>query len=537
MGYCIMRNEKVKTMSKCIGLENEHNRASSEEDLYKERFSPNIDWEKTDQNIYLVRKNNWKRIIDNELRKHGIKKRKDAVLMIDSIYTASPEAMKQWDNETMLNYFKDCLEFHQKHFGLVINAVIHLDETTPHLHVDDIPLIQKEDGSWKLSAKEVIGNRFKMSKTQSDFYKEVGKKYGLERGEEKSLKVHKEVSHKLAEDNKKLKAENSGLEERNNQLGEEISSKEEFGKFLDSENQNKDNLLKSKEIEIQKSKELNEDLEILKKEERELKSRISELKLQAEFSEKERNSKNDDLQQLTKDFDNELSIYKDRRIPKYKKNLHGMYLVPEEDILFYENLGSHIRSYERLKNEAEKNYVPTMKRNERLEREVGRLQSQLESEKSTRERGDQQLLEDVGKGLNLSPQEVRKAYERGRYDRLAEENPWKDIDLTLPKSGKVSEKQKVWIEKMLESQLRDGKTEHSWMVAASREVGKENFINKMKSEIIKSIERQGDSCAEVDKAYRKCTSKIAGRFYGNGNVFSTLWNLQKQVELESDYSR
>lgn len=537
MGFCIMRNEKIKTMSHCLGIENEHNRASSEEHLYKERFSPNIDWKKTDQNIYLVKKNNWKRIIENELRKHGIKKRKDAVLLIDSVYTASPEVLATWNEETKLNYFKDCLEFHKRHYGLVINAVIHVDETTPHLHIDDIPLIQKEDGSWKLSAKEVIGNRSKMSKTQSDFYKEVGKKYGLERGEEKSLKVHKEVSHKLAEDNKKLKAENSGLEERNNQLGEEISSKEEFGKFLDSENQNKDNLLKSKEIEIQKSKELNEDLEILKKEERELKSRISELKLQAEFSEKERNSKNDDLQQLTKDFDNELSIYKDRRIPKYKKNLHGMYLVPEEDILFYENLGSHIRSYERLKNEAEKNYVPTMKRNERLEREVGRLQSQLESEKSTRERGDQQLLEDVGKGLNLSPQEVRKAYERGRYDRLAEENPWKDIDLTLPKSGKVSEKQKVWIEKMLESQLKDGKVEHNWMIVASREVGKENFIQKMKQEIIKSIEIQGDTCGEIDKAYRKHTSRISSKFYGNGNVFSTLWNLQNQVQQEADYGR
>ena len=327
------------------------------------------------------------------------------------------------------------------------------------------------------------------------------------------------------------------MEERNNQLGEEISSKEEFGKFLDSENQSKDNLLKSKEAEIQKSKELSEHNKALEQEERELKSRLSELKFQAEFAEQERNDKNDDLQQAVKDFNNELSIYKDRRIPKYKKNLHGQYLVPEKDILFYENLGSHVRNYERLRNEAEKNYVPTLKQNERLQREVGRLQSQLNSEKAEREQEKQQTFEDVGKGLDLPPTEVRKAFERGRYDRLAEQNPWKDIPLTLPKSGKLTDKQKVWIEKMLESQLRDGKTEHNWMVVASREVGKENFIQKMKSEIIKSIEIQADSCAEVDKAYRKHTSKIASRFYGNGNVFSTLWNLQQQVQLEADYSR
>lgn len=190
-----------------------------------------------------------------------------------------------------------------------------------------------------------------------------------------------------------------------------------------------------------------------------------------------------------------------------------------------------------MKNEAEKNYVPTMKRNERLEREVGRLQSQLESEKSARERDNLQVFEDISRSMELTPNEVRKYFERGRYDRLAEENPWKDIDLTLPKTGKVSEKQKVWIEKMLENQLKDGKVEHNWMIVASREVGKENFIQKMKSEIVKSIERQGDTCGEVDKAYRKCTSKIYSRFYGNGNVFSTLWNLQNQVQLESDYSR
>ena len=535
MGFCIMRNEKVKTMNHCIGLENEHNRASSERELYEERFSPNIDWNKTDENIYLVKKSNWKRIVDNELRKHNIKKRKDSVLLIDSIYTASPEAISGWDRETLENYFKDCLEFHKRHYGLIINAVIHLDETTPHLHIDDIPLLQKEDGSWKLSAKEIIGNRAKMSKTQSAFYEEVGKKYGLERGEEKSLKVHKEVSHKLALDNKKLQQENSDLESRNNQLNSEISSKEEFGQFLDNENKNKDNILKNKEAEIQKSKELSEHTKVLEQKERELKRRISELELQAESFEEERNSKNDDLQQTVKEFETECSIYKDRRLPKYKKNHHGQYLVPEEDVLFYENLGSHVRTYERLKREAEENYVPIKKQNERLEREVGRLQSQLESEKSDREREKQKIFEYVGKGLDLSPNEVYRLFERGRYDRLAEENPWKDIDLTLPKSGKVSEKQEIWVEKMLENQLADGKVEHNWMTVASREVGRETFINKMKSEIIKSIEK--DSCSEISKGYQKCTSKISSRFYGNGNVFSTLWNLQQRVELEADYGR
>lgn len=401
-------------------------------------------------------------------------------------------------------------EFKRKNPNLqVIGAYYHNDEpgSAPHLHIDYIP--------WH-------------GKRSRGLDKQIGLKGALE---DMGYTNQKGFSSKKDRESGALAQWSEAMRE----LCKEVVRENGFDvkKGPDKEKKEHQNT-----TEYKKSLQTNEkDIEALEQKERELKQRISELQLQEEFSEKERNAKNDDLQQLTKEFEAECSIYKDRRLPKYKKNLHGMYLVPEEDVLFYENLGSHIRSYERLKNEAEKNYVPTVKRNERLEREVGRLQSQLESEKSTRERGDQQLLEDVGKGLNLSPQEVRKAYERGRYDRLAEENPWKDIDLTLPKSGKVSEKQKVWIEKMLESQLKDGKVEHNWMIVASREVGKENFIQKMKQEIIKSIERQGDSCAEVDKAYQKHATRISSRFYGNGNVFSTLWNLQNQVQQESDYSR
>lgn len=48
---------------------------------------------------------------------------------------------------------------------------VHYDETTPHLHVISVPLTK--DG--RLSARDVIGNKSKMSKTQDSFFEQVGR--------------------------------------------------------------------------------------------------------------------------------------------------------------------------------------------------------------------------------------------------------------------------------------------------------------------------------------------------------------------------
>ena len=75
-------------------------------------------------------------------------------------------------------FFRDCLRFHERHFGHIISAIVHYDETTPHLHIVSVPLTQ--DG--RLSARDVIGNKARMSKTQDEFFEQVGRGYGLERG-------------------------------------------------------------------------------------------------------------------------------------------------------------------------------------------------------------------------------------------------------------------------------------------------------------------------------------------------------------------
>lgn len=79
------------------------------------------------------------------------------MLALDTIYTASQDFFTDRNNTENDRFFRDCLKFHESHFGHIISAVVHYDETTPHLHVISVPLTK--DG--RLSARDVIGNKAK----------------------------------------------------------------------------------------------------------------------------------------------------------------------------------------------------------------------------------------------------------------------------------------------------------------------------------------------------------------------------------------
>lgn len=120
------------------------------------------------------------------------KYRKDAVRVIEVLVTATPDAFVKHGGRIEDNgqYFRDALAYLEAKFGKenVVSAVVHLDETTPHLSVFIVPL---KDG--KLNAKNWLGGRSKLGKMQTEFAVEVGKKYGLERGIEGSGARHESV--------------------------------------------------------------------------------------------------------------------------------------------------------------------------------------------------------------------------------------------------------------------------------------------------------------------------------------------------------
>lgn len=168
--FCIMRTEKRKRTD-ITGIQKENTRTATE---YNNKVSPGMDV----FNVVLKESDNWLQDINNEIKAAGAKTRSNSILALDTIYTASPNFFQGKTNQQNDDFFKDCLQFHQEHFGHIISAVIHYDETTPHLHVVSVPLTK--DG--RLSARDVIGNKSKMSKTQDSFFEQVGRGYGLERG-------------------------------------------------------------------------------------------------------------------------------------------------------------------------------------------------------------------------------------------------------------------------------------------------------------------------------------------------------------------
>ncbi|MBJ2640059.1 plasmid recombination protein, partial [Salmonella enterica subsp. enterica serovar Typhimurium] len=120
------------------------------------------------------------------------KRRKDAVLAVEYVMTASPEWWNEATPRQQAEFFARSEQWLENKYGKdrVVAAVVHRDEATPHLSAFVVPLTQ--DG--RLSAKEFIGGRSKMRDDQSTYAESV-KKLGLERGIEGSRATHQTVQH------------------------------------------------------------------------------------------------------------------------------------------------------------------------------------------------------------------------------------------------------------------------------------------------------------------------------------------------------
>lgn len=198
--YGIMRVEK-RGRADVYGIQLEANRTVEQHEKGLEFDKSDIDWNRTRDNIFLVQTEQWNREITKEIKRieteTGKKTRKDAVVLLDGLFTASPEFFEGKTTQEIKKYFEDCLDFYVKEYcqgdeTRVLNAVIHLDETTPHMQVASIPSYTSEAGN-RLNAKIIMGNKTDYRKRQDRFFEAVSEKYGLERGEPASAindKVH-----------------------------------------------------------------------------------------------------------------------------------------------------------------------------------------------------------------------------------------------------------------------------------------------------------------------------------------------------------
>ena len=146
--------------------------------------NPDIKTELSKYNFHLVKPSGKYRVeADRMIRGRA---RKDSVRMVETLITASPEFFEKKSRKEIREFFSYAVEFmkSKQNPNTYISAVVHVDEKTPHMHLCFVPITA--DG--RLSAKEIIGNKKRLTQWQDEFWSYMVKKYpDFERGESASL--------------------------------------------------------------------------------------------------------------------------------------------------------------------------------------------------------------------------------------------------------------------------------------------------------------------------------------------------------------
>ena len=178
--YAILRFAKYKGPE--IGRIEAHDERTKE----KYASNPDVDTSRSRLNFHLVKpKRSYRAEAEKQIAEAGCRARKDSVRVVETLITASPEFFANKKPKEVKEFFAHALEFIQKKQApeTIISAVVHMDEKTPHMHLCFVPLTEDK----RLSAKDIIGNKKKLTQWQDEFWKHMVKKYpDFERGESAS---------------------------------------------------------------------------------------------------------------------------------------------------------------------------------------------------------------------------------------------------------------------------------------------------------------------------------------------------------------
>lgn len=191
--YAISRIESYK-FSDCGGVYKEALRILPNYD------NPNCNPDKSHLNVALVDsdiKNIEKYILkyrdDNDIKGRfntvGKNPKTLTNVMCQALFTMSNDYINALSRDEQIQYFNDCLEFFKEEFpsAHIVAANIHYDETTPHLHITFLPIVERVNK--KTNKQENIfsttllmpGKDF-FPQYQDRFYKYISSKYdGLTR--------------------------------------------------------------------------------------------------------------------------------------------------------------------------------------------------------------------------------------------------------------------------------------------------------------------------------------------------------------------
>lgn len=212
MSFAVARMQKVKS-GNLVGVGN-HNQRNTDNHSNKD-----IDVERSHLNYDLVnRTENYKRDIEqfiNDNKSSSRAVRKDALLINEWIITSDNPFFKDKDDKEIKDFFDTAKSYFADKFGdnNIRYAQVHLDETTPHMHLGIVPFNDEH----KLSAKTVF-NRQALQAVQDELPKYLNERgFELERGEKGSERKNLTVpEYKKAKD--ELKEITTTLEQRKSEV-------------------------------------------------------------------------------------------------------------------------------------------------------------------------------------------------------------------------------------------------------------------------------------------------------------------------------
>ncbi|MFV8786201.1 MobV family relaxase [Aerococcus urinaeequi] len=212
MSFVVARMQKMKA-GNLVGMGNHNQR------LTDNHSNKDIDTERSYLNYDLVnRTDNYKTDIQqfiNENKSSSRAVRKDAVLINEWIITSDNQFFKDKDDKEIKDFFEQSKDYFAEKFGdeNIRYAQVHMDETTPHMHLGIVPF----NAEHKLTAKTVF-NRQALQAVQDELPNYLNERgFELERGEKGSERKNLTVpEYKKAKD--ELKELTTTLEQRKSEV-------------------------------------------------------------------------------------------------------------------------------------------------------------------------------------------------------------------------------------------------------------------------------------------------------------------------------
>lgn len=398
MAYQVLHTAKCNK-SACKGTEihNERKITSKDEEVseYQSHTNENIDPQRTPLNVALVGDMETNYYIKAKERiteiRGGIsptecvkdaedkvitpRLRKDAVWTCDTVISASPEFFKEkfgWDKDNpdkadykgMNEYFQHGVEFMQQKYGKdnVIGAIVHYDETTPHLHVHWTPIAEQ-----KLSYKS-LSSPNQLRALQTDFNEHIrGKGYDLDRGEVDSKKKH------LSQQTEKL---NKAIKENDKKLAELERVKTDYEVARDGSHP-----LPSIDPTKSKAKDIQAQNEALRLANRDLKNRLVTMEQKLERIEKANATHEQNVKEYYKPMERLVQDYSDRN------KVYGEFIEnhPQalEQVKPFEREYAHIRKFGETLENHKQGYVECCDKLKDTEKAIADTRADIGTEKAT----------------------------------------------------------------------------------------------------------------------------------------------------------